>query len=251
MARRTAARDDCVAVVLCGGLGSRLGELTTEIPKPLLRVGDDSIVGHALNLLSRHGFTKVVVNLHHHGEQVREALGSGADRGVAIEYLEEIELSGTAGPLIKLRERLASVRDVLVVYGDLVLDEDLSSMLDFHRSSAADATLLIHQRARSNSVLVLDDQRRIVRFVERPSAAERATLTSEWVNSGVQLLTEAALAALPDRLPCDLPRDLYAPQAHELRLMGYPLSGFRVAVDSPERLDLARRTWPTRKTSEG
>lgn len=230
-------------MLLAAGAGTRLGELTRDTPKPLLDVAGAPIAAHTLRLVERHGYRRVFMNVHHHTGQIREALGNGERYGVSIDYLEEEALTGTAGPLVTLAAELAAVESVLVIYGDLVLDVDLGALRQAHREASADVTLMIHERQRSNSMIVVDDARRVVRFLERPTEDERRGIESSWVNSGVQLLGRAALDRLPTTVPCDLPRDLYIPHLEKLHILGHPLDGFRVAVDSPERLQLARETF--------
>ena len=103
------------------------------------------------------------------------------------------------------------------------------------------ATLLVHQRARSNSVIGLDDEQRIVAFLERPDESQRQTLVSPWVNSGIALCESELLDAIPAGGACDLPRDVYINLIGSRRLFAFPLTGYRCAVDSPDRLKEARR----------
>jgi len=225
------------ALVLCAGRGTRLGELTRHRPKPLLPIDGTPLVGYSLRLLAAHGIDDVAINLHYLADQVEAALGDGSDYGLRIHYEREPEPLGTAGAIANLSDFFSDATDVLVVYGDLVFDEDLSSLVDHHRRVRADATLLVHQRSRSNSVLDMDEEGRIVRFQERPPRWEASGPV--WVNSGCQVLRQGLIEKLPARRPLDLPRDVYVPMVEELRLFGHPIRGYRIAVDSPRRYEQA------------
>jgi NDP-sugar pyrophosphorylase family protein len=227
------------AIVLCAGEGRRLGELTRARPKPLLPLCGEPLLVHTLRHLAAHGFREIGINLHHHAEQIRACLADGAGLGVRVHYSVERELQGTAGALHGFADWLAG-EDALVLYGDLLLDQDLGALVELHAKRRADATLLLHRRAGSNSFAELAADGRILAFAERPDAAERRALGEAWVNSGVQLLAASLLAELPPG-PSDLPRDVYAPRCAELRLFGVPLDGYRCAIDSPERYAEAER----------
>jgi NDP-sugar pyrophosphorylase family protein len=222
------------ALVLCAGRGTRLKELTKECPKPLLSIEGKPLVEYTLRHLASHEICDVAINLHYQAERIREALGDGSRFGIRIRYEIEDELLGTAGAVENLAAYFADASDILVVYGDLLFDEDLSALYDQHRSSNADITLLVHRRhTRSNSIIDMDESGRIFRFRERPS-----TWSEEgpaWVNSGCQILRRELIDLFPKRRPLDLPRDIYMPMTNELRIFGVPIRGYRIAIDSPER----------------
>ena len=228
------------AMVLCAGYGTRLGRLVEETPKPMLRLGQRPMLEYILRNLARHGFHEVAVNLHFRPEVIRDYFGDGSRLGIRLVYSDEPELLGTAGGVKKMAAFFAG-EPFLVHYGDVVTNQDFSAMLRFHRVRGAVATLLVHQRARSNSVIGLDDEQRIVAFLERPDENQRQTLVSPWVNSGIAICEGELLEAIPAGRACDLPRDVYINLIGSRRLLAFPLSGFRCAVDSPERLEEARR----------
>jgi len=232
------------AMVLAAGSGTRMGGLTRELPKPMLDVGGTPILGHILANLARHGFRQVVVNLHHHGEAIEAHCGDGTRYGMAITYVHEEHLLGTAGSVRNARANFAGTGPVLVHYGDVLTDQDLGALLETHRSRAALATLLLHRRSNSNSVVVLDAESRIVRLLERPTPEERSAVDSPWVNSGVYLLDPSVLDLIPPGTPCDFPRDIFPGLIAGGRVFGHPLEGYRCAIDSPERLEQARREFP-------
>lgn len=230
------------ALVLCAGFGTRLGELCRHEPKPLLKVGALSIAEHILLRLGAAGVREVFVNLHFGASQLRERLGTGARYGVKLEYFEERELLGTAGTPRALRER-CDAAGLLVHYGDVLTDHPLTELFAQHARSAADATIVVHERAGSNSRAVLGTGDRVERFVERPTESEAALADSRWAFSGMCVLSRACLDALPQGTGVDLPRDVFPELAARGRLCAQRHSGFRCAIDSPERLHSAREAW--------
>lgn len=238
------------ALVLCAGMGTRLGALTKDTPKPLLEIGGEPLLAHTLRHLAHHGFREIALNLHFMPAMFREHIGDGAQYGVSIHYSEEEALLGTAGSVKRLERWLAAEPEALVLYGDLLLDEDFGAMMRAHRDAGAAATLLLHRRARSNSIVRMDDAGRITAFLERPSDEERAREAASaggggegaWVNSGAQILSRRMMARIREGKG-DLPRDVYVPALAEERIHGYPLRGYRCAIDSPERYEEAKRAF--------
>lgn len=229
------------ALVLCAGFGTRLGALCAHTPKPLLEVGGRTIVEHILLQLARHGFDHVVINVHHQAEAFPARLGDGARYGVRLEYVHEAQPLGTAGTTRALAPQLSAGEDLLVHYGDILTDHDLGALLRQHRRQQAAATMLLHQRAGSNSFAELEGDGRVRRFLERP-AQMPITEAPPWVFSGICLVSAACAQSLPGNA-FDLPRDVFPGLARAGRLYGQPLAGGRWAIDSPERLAAARAAW--------
>lgn len=230
------------AMVLCAGFGTRLGNLTRELPKSMLPVNGHPMLAYILANLARQSFTEIVINLHFRPDDIREHFGDGSRWGLSLTYSEETTLLGTAGAVKKLAAHFRDDAAFLVHYGDVITDQDFRPMLDFHREHKALATLLLHQRAKSNSVVSLDPDQRVTGFLERPTEEARRGVTSAWVNSGVCLCSPEVLDLIPDATPCDLPRDVFVKLTASGRLWGFPLTGYRCAVDSPERLQAASET---------
>ncbi len=159
--------------VLAAGLGQRLRPITQAVPKPLLPIGNLPLIGYALRLLAYHGITDLIVNLHHLGKQVREALGDGSRFGVTITYSEEEELLGTGGALRRMQGALADDTFV-VVNSDTILDLDLDQVLTAHRERQALATVVLREDARQQEFgqLEIDAGGRLRRILGQGEAAE-------------------------------------------------------------------------------
>lgn len=228
------------AMVLCAGYGTRLGALTQDTPKPLMEAGGVSLAGHILTNLGRHGFRDVILNVHHHADKIREGLAAYHGRGLHLSYSHEETLLGTAGGVKKVESFFAQEQAFLVHYGDVVTDVNLSDMLEFHLQKKAAATLLVHSRKKSNSALKFDETFCVREFVERPPEAFWKTIDTTWVNSGVMLFSPSVLGLIPSSAASDWPRDIFPQLIPSGGVFAYPLKGYRIAVDSPERLDQLR-----------
>jgi mannose-1-phosphate guanylyltransferase len=233
------------AMLLCAGYGTRLGALTRELPKPMLPLNGQPMLAYLIANLQRQGVDELAVNLHYKPELIREHFGDGSPLHVRLIYSQEDQLLGTAGALRKMETFFRSDPEFLVHYGDIVTDQDFRPMLDFHRERSALATLLVHQRMRSNSIVTLDERGCVTQFLERPAEHQRLSSAPSWVNSGVCVCAAAFLDRIPNDRPCDLARDIFPALAQTGRLFAFPLSGFRCAVDSEHRFAEAERALAT------
>lgn len=228
------------AMVLSAGYGTRLGDLTRETPKPMLHLQGCPMLEYIICHLGRHGFNQIAINLHFMPDAIRDYFGDGSRFGVELVYSYEPELLGTAGGVKKMADFLVAGGAFIVHYGDVLTDQDFTAMLHFHHEREALATLLLHQRERSNSVVSLDKEGHITGFLERPAEEARRRVKSSWVNSGIYICAPQLFDEIPADIACDLPRDIFPRLIESNRLFGFPLSGYRCAVDSPDRLAEAR-----------
>jgi NDP-sugar pyrophosphorylase family protein len=233
------------AMILAAGKGTRLYPLTETLAKPMVPIGGRPVLEHTVRWLRDHGIRRVVVNLHHRPESVRDHFGDGSRFGVELHYSEEPELLGTAGGVKRVESFFED--PFLVVYGDVLTDLDLGALVAFHRSVAltAHATLALDQRpdTTQGGVVELDAGGRIRKFVEKPRPGE---IRSPWVNSGVMLLDRALLARIPAGRFTDFGREVLPTWlATGVPLYGWPLpeGTFLIDVGSPESYARAERDW--------
>ncbi len=133
------------AVILAGGLGTRLRPFTELIPKPLLPVGPSSVLDIQIQRLARCGFTEVFIATNYLSEYVEEHVGDGRQYGVVVHISREDEPLGTCGPVTLLREQLDD--SYLLMNGDVLTTLDLRQPYDFARSLDADLTVVTKEIA--------------------------------------------------------------------------------------------------------
>ncbi len=185
------------AVILAGGLGTRLHPYTTVLPKPLVPVGDRPILEHILGRLARAGFTRADLCVSHLGELIQVYLQQGADLpdSLDLRFHWEHEPLGTAGAL-KVVEDLEGT--FLVMNGDILTSLDYRALVDFHVQQGAALTIAMHRQEVKISLGVIEAEGdRVTGFIEKP------TLDYE-VSMGVYVYDERALAYLPEG-PCQFP----------------------------------------------
>lgn len=223
------------AIILCAGYGTRLGNLTDGTPKPMLPIAEKPMLEYTIANLSKYGFKEIGINLHFKPEVIQDYFKDGSAWGVKLTYSYEPKLLGTAGGIKNMESFLRQDDFFLVHYGDVLTDQNYSSMLTFHKTKNAVATLLLHKRANSNSVVIMEGTGLITEFRERPKREECPLLKDIWVNSGVCMCSPRLFDFISSGTPSDLPRDVFSKLVETREFFGYPLSGYRCAVDSPER----------------
>lgn len=223
------------AVVLCAGLGTRLASLTKEIPKPMLPMHGMPLLAYILKNIAKFSITNIAINIHFKPDKIINYFGNGSKFGVNLTYFFEPELLGTAGALKNMENFVATSENFLVVYGDILTNQNLNLLEEKQLQSNSIATLLLHKRRNSNSLVKVDSKFRIVEFHERPE--EQAEIQNErcWVNSGVAVLNKNILNYINPNIPTDLAKDIYSNIINTETLSGVPLTGYRCAIDSQQR----------------
>lgn len=110
-------------VIMAGGRGSRLLPMTKEIPKPLLKVGDKTIIEHVIDGLVTYGITNIEISINYLGNMIKEFFGDGSSKGLNISYIEETEPLGTIGSF--------SLKKINNHTHSLVLNSDLLTAIDY------------------------------------------------------------------------------------------------------------------------
>ena len=167
------------AVVLAGGLGTRLRPYTTVLPKPLMPVGDRPILDIVVRQLKASGFERITMATGYLAELIEAFFGSGEKYGVEIDYFREAEPLGTVGALAMI-DGLAD-GDFLVMNGDVLTDLDYGALLDLHSQGGDAATIATRQRDIRIELGVLrfedpQDDSRLTGYYEKPKVAYEASM---------------------------------------------------------------------------
>lgn len=185
---------DTKAVILAGGAGSRLRPYTLILPKPLMPVGDLSVLELLLRQLRQSGIRDVIITLGHLGSIIRALCGDGSKWGLSIEYSDEPTPLGTIGPLRLLRSELT--RTFVVTNGDLVTDLDIGALLVSHKRHGGIATVASYcKRVKIDlGVLHRNADLRIVGFEEKPTL-------EYWVSMGTYVFEPEIIDYVPESGP--------------------------------------------------
>jgi NDP-sugar pyrophosphorylase family protein len=213
------------ALVLAGGKAERLGEAAQGLPKPLVPVAGFPLAEYAVARLVGGGVTRVIVACRAGDEDafVNALTGLGAE----IEAVGEEEPLGRGGGLRLAATRRQEDGPVLALNGDELLDVDFGALVAEHEGSGAAATLVVAQVRSPFGVVEVEEDGTITGFREAP-------LLEQWVNSGVYVLGEEALALLPEK--GDHEQSTFPQLAQERRLHAHRHNGVWLTVNTPKDL---------------
>jgi NDP-sugar pyrophosphorylase family protein len=159
-------------MILAAGFGSRLRPLTDRVPKALIEVAGKPLIAYPLAVLREAGIREVLINLHHLGGQIRDALGDGSSHGMSIRYSEEDPILDTGGA-IKKAESFLRGDSFVVINADTVIDLPLLDVVAWHRDRGALATMVLRPdpQAAKYGVIEIDSAGRVRRILGRPADA--------------------------------------------------------------------------------
>jgi NDP-sugar pyrophosphorylase family protein len=221
-------------MILAAGLGTRLRPLTNTIPKPLLPIAGTPLIVWNLLLLKRHGIHDVVINLHHLGPMIEQALGNGSRYGLKIYYSHEPVILGTGGG-IKQAECHFSGEPMLVLNGDTLFELDLDALYACHQRRQAAATLVLRSDpdAARWGLVEVDMEDRIVRITGRGKTD--VAVTKPRMFAGVHILSPRLLRDVPKGKASSIIDAYVAAIERGDAVVGYELTGYWSDVGTPER----------------
>ena len=128
------------AIILAGGLGNRLKPFTNTIPKPLLPIGERSVLEIQISHLVEHGFKDIYIATYYKADFVKSMIGINKERGVNIVFSEEPKPLGTCGPISLLKKELND--PFVLVNGDILTSIDFRKLVDFGEKQPSDLTVV-------------------------------------------------------------------------------------------------------------
>jgi mannose-1-phosphate guanylyltransferase len=177
------------AMILAAGLGTRLRPLTLNTPKALMPVGNVPIIDRIIEYLKTFGIRELVVNAHHHHEQIVEHLNGGRPFNINIDVRVEPDILGTGGG-IKNTEDFWDNAPFIVMNGDILTNINLRKAYEAHKHSESLATLVLHDQPPFNQIKI-DDQKNITHIAEE-NLADRLAFT------GIHIIDPKLMAHIPE-----------------------------------------------------
>ncbi len=220
------------AVIMAGGRGQRLAPLTDSIPKPLLKVGDKSIMEHNLNRLTMFGIDDFWVTVKYLGEQIENYFGEGKEKNIKIQYVWENEPMGTIGAVSKIKNFEHDY--ILITNSDLLTNLDYEHFFqDFLKNDADLAVLTIPYNVSIPYAVLETKDGKVKSFKEKPTY-------TYYSNGGIYLLKKELLALIPENTfynATDLMEDVIK---RNLKVISYPLSGYWLDIGKHDDFEKAQ-----------
>jgi mannose-1-phosphate guanylyltransferase len=219
------------AIILAGGLGTRLRAAVSDRPKVLAPAAGRPFLDYVLAYLAGQGIRQVILSAGYLADQVRSFAGSGKRWGLAVQYAVEETPLGTGGALRLAARGLAE--PFFALNGDTLFVVDLQSLWKTHTAAGAAATiaLLPVEAGRERGCVALDSGGKILAFDEKPAGAGQAV-----VNGGVYVLEPNALETVPEGQPVSIERELFPRLSAQGRLFGQVQHGYFADIGTPQSL---------------
>lgn len=227
------------AVIQAGGRGARLRPYTLIMPKPLMPVGESSVLEVLLKWLRRWDVTEVYITTGYLGHLIRTLCGDGNQWGISIKYSEESEPLGTVGALNHVKEYLTE--SFLMLNGDLITDLNLNDFITFHEESEGALTVATTNKLVNIEFGVIENGRghRITGFTEKP------TLTYQ-VSMGIYCMEPGVLELIPEGVPFGFDNLMHTMLKHGHPVNQYKHSGLWMDIGNEEDFNNAQESF-TRK----
>lgn len=220
------------ALILAGGLGTRLRKVVSNCPKPMVQVGGSPFLEYIILQLKRYNLTEIILSIGYLGDRIREYFQNGRRWGVRIRYSEEKAPLGTGGA-IKLAEDLIKTDVFLALNGDSYLDIDLNELIRFHKLQEALATLALVEVSQPDryGVVEVDGHSRITGFFEKPGKTPSGSV----ISAGIYLLEAQILTYIPEGRQVSLEEEVFPRLLNDnVPLFGYSSSGYFADIGTPQ-----------------
>jgi D-glycero-alpha-D-manno-heptose 1-phosphate guanylyltransferase len=219
------------AIVLAGGLGTRLRGIIDDLPKPMAPVAGRPFLALVLDRLVAARFETAVLAVGYRHEAIRGHFGESY-RGLRLRYSVESEPLGTGGA-IRLACEHVSVRELFVLNGDTFLELDFRAMLATHTGAGAELSMAIHEVRDAGRYGALDVEGDVVRGMH-----EKGYAGPGWINAGVYVMGPGLRARFRDRQAFSFESDLLVPEMASIRPRAFRAPGLFIDIGVPE--DYAR-----------
>lgn len=190
-------KNENIVVLMAGGFGTRLGELTQDCPKPLLKVGGKPILETIIENFIEFGFYKFFVTVNYKADMIKEYFGDGSQWDVDIQYIEEKDRLGTAGALSLLK--IDTELPIIVMNGDLLTKVNFQLLLDYHKEQNAEGTMGVREYDFQVPFGVVNMKgQKIENIDEKP-------VHRFFVNAGIYVLSPRMVKLIPKNECYDMP----------------------------------------------
>ena len=216
------------ALILAGGLGTRLRPVVADRPKPVAQVAGRPFLERLFQQLLQHGYERAVLCVGHGADQIMANLGPRFE-GLRIDYSCETVPLGTGGAL-RLAAAAVSAPDILAMNGDSYCDMDLTTFAAAHRNFGGEATIaVLHREDRADLGSVdLDSSGRIVSFANRLSMPKAGL-----INAGVYLFRRDTLLAIPVDKSISLESEVFPSMVERGTLFGWRAGSRFIDIGTP------------------
>lgn len=222
------------AILLVGGMGTRLHPLTLKTPKPMLQVAGVPFTEHQIRKAADAGITEIILATSYKSELFEPYFGDGKRFGIKIKYAVEKSALGTGGGIRNAANLLADCDQVVIFNGDVLSGHDLAAQLAFHKKNQADITLYLTQveDARAYGCVELLENKQIKSFLEKMENP-----ISNLINAGCYIFNRQIIDQIPQNKVVSVERDTFPNLlANNAKVFGYLDNSYWLDIGTPAAL---------------
>ena len=222
------------AILLVGGMGTRLHPLTLKTPKPMLQVAGVPFTEHQIRKAADAGITEIILATSYKSELFEPYFGDGKRFGIKIKYAVEKSALGTGGGIRNAANLLADCDQVVIFNGDVLSGHDLAAQLAFHKKNQADITLYLTQveDARAYGCVELLENKQIKSFLEKMENP-----ISNLINAGCYIFKRQIIDQIPQNKVVSVERDTFPNLlANNAKVFGYLDNSYWLDIGTPDAL---------------
>jgi mannose-1-phosphate guanylyltransferase len=222
------------AILLVGGMGTRLLPLTLKTPKPMLQVAGVPFTEHQIRKAADAGIAEIVLATSYKSELFEPYFGSGERFGIKIKYAVEKSALGTGGGIRNAANLLAECEQVVIFNGDVLSGHNLIAQLDFHKKTQADITLYLTQvaDARAYGCVELLENKQVKSFLEKMENP-----VSNLINAGCYIFNRGLIDQIPQEKVVSVERDTFPNLlANNAKVFGYLDNSYWLDIGTPAAL---------------
>ena len=225
-------------VILCGGEGTRLKEMTESIPKAMVEIGGKPILWHIMKFYTSQGFKDFVLCLGYKKEKIIEYFKENPEAEMNIDFIDTGDGSTTKSERIKKIKDLIDEDNFLLAYGDDVSDVKLDDVIKAHNNKKSIVTITTVNPISNFGIINIDENNYVTGFIEKPK------IKDQWINAGFAVVNKK----LFDYLDLgELEDEVYKKLATEKNISAYKHEGFWMGMNTfKDQLEL-QKLWKTEK----
>ena len=226
-------------VIMAGGKGTRISSVASDIPKPMIKIGNKPVLEREIECLRDQGFKDIIITVSHLGKVITDYFGDGSKFGVNIEYYFEEQPLGNAGALFKIKDKLKE--DFLLLNADAVFDINFNRFVDFHKSKGGLVTLFTHPNSHpyDSGLIISDESGAVIKWLAKEDA--RPKYYENRVNAGLHVISPKILEVAIDAPKIDLDRQILKPLAGSGKMFVYDSPEYVKDMGTPDRYEAVQK----------
>jgi len=226
------------AIILAGGIGSRLGNIVKDTPKPFLKINNNPFVLRIVERLVDQGIKKIIFCLGHKPKKIIDFFGNGSNWGIQISYVIEKKLMGTAGAIRGAYEKISEL-DIIILNGDSFCYFEIPKIVKQHKLKKADITISVLKTDNPEryGLISFDKDMKINKFIEK--AKNDYKKKNYFINAGVYIMKKSIIKKIEKTNPVSLEKDFF-PQLLNKKIQAFVIKNSRfIDIGTPKSLKKA------------